>query len=68
MTQYDINALLVDEYEVDNDQQSSHKNKPRYRGDTDQPIYKDGWFWNRIHYRMTAIQWQDSEKFDGMNE
>ena len=42
MVREDTNALLVDGYEVNDDQQPSPENKPSDRGNTDRPIYKYG--------------------------
>ena len=53
-TQEGINAIPVDVYEVDDDRYTAHKNKPRARSGTDQPIYNNGWAWNLIYHMSTS--------------
>ena len=43
-----INALLEYGYEVNNNNFPSPENKPRARGDTDQPVQKEVCAWNGI--------------------
>ena len=49
-----INYLLVDGYEVNDNQQPAPENKPTDRGGTDRPIYKYGWTFNGIDGANTA--------------
>ena len=39
----DINVLLEDEYKLNNYQKPDPDNKPIYRGNDDQPVYKCEW-------------------------
>lgn len=39
----DINVLLEDEYKLNNYQKPDPDNKPIYRGNNDQPVYKCEW-------------------------
>ena len=56
-TQEDINALLVDEYEVNNSRPPEPENKPITRGDTYRKIYKYVWNCSGIQsgYDITVI-------------
>ena len=49
-----MNAILEDGYEVEDDKLTSPYNKTRARGDTDQPIYKEGLALNGKDHRRTA--------------
>ena len=56
-TQEDINTHLEDVYEVNDDRLQDPKSKPITRGDTDRPLYKEGWAWNGIdHSRVYVCQ------------
>ena len=56
----------MDEYEVDNDQQSSHKNKPS--GICQDTIYKYKCSWDGIDHRRAEECWKYSEKLDKMSK
>ena len=53
-TQENINALLADGYEVDDDRLPAPENKHSPIGETEQPVYKEGWKWSGTYHRRTT--------------
>ena len=67
-TQEGINDLLADGYEDDDDRLPAPEKKPSPTGNTDQPVYKEGWKWSGIYHRRSAVCQQDAANLDGMSK
>ena len=63
-----INYLIYDGHEVDYDILPDPESKPSPTGDTDLPVYKEGWTFSGIDHRRWKVCKLDAAKFYGMNK
>ena len=59
---------MEDFYEVDDDRILATEYKTSAACNTEQPVYKYGWKWNKIYHRREEGCQRYAAKIDGMNE